>query len=403
MHRLVLFAFLAAAACNAPNETRAQSEGAPVAAGAANTDYTPAFDGQTRAPEQRSGVTLAVEEIAAGLDEPWSIAFLPDGRALVTEREGRLRVVSRNGAVSEPVAGTPRVDARNQGGLLDVVLSPNFVQDRTLFLTFAEPRGGGANSTSVARGVLNADATSLDNVRVIFQQNPAWQSTGHYGSRIVFDREGLMFVTFGDRQGDDSRESAQDLGTHIGKVVRINTDGSAADGNPFAGRAGALPEIWSYGHRNVQGAALHPETGDLWTVEHGPRGGDEINITRAGLNYGWPVISYGIEYRGAPVLGGISAQEGMEQPLYYWDPVIAPGDMDFYRGELFPWRGDLLVAGLRAPSIVRLEIEGERVVGEERLLTDQGRVRDIEEAADGALWVITDEDNGRVLRVTPAS
>ncbi|HVK80234.1 MAG TPA: PQQ-dependent sugar dehydrogenase, partial [Verrucomicrobiae bacterium] len=242
----------------------------------------------------------------------------------------------------------------------------------------------------------------IENVQRIFQQNPAWDSQGHFGSRLVFDREGRhLFVTLGDRQENEPRELAQDLSVHIGKVVRIALDGAVPRDNPFVGRVNARAEIWSYGHRNVQGADLHPETGELWTIEHGPRGGDELNVTRAGRNYGWPVISYGIEYRGGPIHAGITAQEGMEQPLYYWDPIIAPGDMDFYRGDLFPWRGDLLIAGLRPQSIVRLEFDGERVVGEERFALNLGRVRDIAESEDGALWIVTDQNNGRLLRLTP--
>lgn len=391
--------FLVLAACGGTG-SRAQGGGAPVNTAPPNTSYNAAFEGQTRAPEAASGVMLNTETIATGLDEPWAIAFLPDGRALVTEREGRLRVITPVGAVSAPVAGLPEVDPRGQGGLLDVVPGPSFANDRLIYWSFSEPRGDGVNSTSVARGRLSDDATRVENAQVIFRQEPAWRSTGHFGSRLVFDREGRLYVTMGDRQQDEPRELAQDLSVHIGKIVRINADGSVPADNPFVGRDGVRPEIWSYGHRNVQGADLHPDTGELWEVEHGPRGGDEINIARAGLNYGWPVISYGIEYRGPPINDGITQREGMEQPLYYWDPVIAPGDADFYRGELFPWRGDLLVAGLTVNALVRLEIDGERVVGEERFNLGQ-RVRDMAEASDGAIWVVTDEDNGRVLRLTP--
>lgn len=393
-------AVLLFAACGASQESRGQT-GAAVRQGEANTDYAPAFAGQTRAPEARSGVTIRSEEIASGLVDPWAIVFLPDGRMLVTERPGRLRVVTREGVVSAPVTGLPDVDSRGQGGLLDVILSPSFLQDRLIYWSYAEPRGDGANGTSVARGRLSEDASRVENVSVIFQQNPAWRSNGHFGSRLVFDREGRLYVTLGDRQQDEPRELAQDLSAHLGKVIRINADGSVPSDNPFVGRSGARAEIWSYGHRNVQGADLHPETGELWTIEHGPRGGDELNVTRAGLNYGWPVISYGIEYRGGPVNSGISAREGLEQPLYYWDPVIAPGDMDFYRGQLFPWRGDVLIAGLRTQALVRLDLDGERVVGEERFELGVGRIRDIAESEDGALWIVTDEDNGRVLRLTP--
>jgi glucose/arabinose dehydrogenase len=388
------------AACGASQESSGQT-GAPVAQGAPNTDYQPAFAGQTRAPEARSGVTIRSEVIASGVAHPWAIVFLPDGRMLVTERAGRLRVITRAGQISEPVAGLPAVDARGQGGLLDVVLSPSFAQDRLIYWSYSEPRGDGANGTSVARGRLSEDARRVENVSVIFQQNPAWASTGHFGSRLVFDRAARLYITLGDRQRDEPRELAQDLSAHLGKVIRINADGSVPQDNPFIGRANARAEIWSYGHRNVQGADLHPETGELWTIEHGPRGGDELNVTRAGLNYGWPVISYGLEYRRAPVNAGITTQAGMEQPNYYWDPVIAPGDMDFYRGDLFPWHGDVLIAGLNTQALVRVELEGERVVGEERFNLNLGRIRDLAESEDGALWIVTDEDNGRVLRLTP--
>jgi glucose/arabinose dehydrogenase len=393
---VVLFAF---AAC-APSNGSSQPAGT-VAQGAPNTDFSPAFAGQTRAPAAQSGVQIQVEEIARGLEHPWALAFLPDGRLLVSERAGRLRIVTRDGAVSAPVAGLPPVDARNQGGLLDVVVGPSFASDRLIYWSYSEPRGEGANGTSVARGRLSEDGAHVEDVAVIFRQTPAWRSNGHFGSRLVFDGEGRLYVTLGDRQRDEPRELAQDLSGHLGKVVRINADGSIPVDNPFVGRAGARAETWSYGHRNVQGADLHPETGVLWTVEHGPQGGDEINVTLAGRNYGWPVISYGEEYDGRPVNEGVTAREGMEQPIYYWDPVIAPGDMDFYRGDLFPWRGDLLIAGLRAQALVRLELEGERVAGEERFELGVGRIRDLEESEDGALWIVTDEDNGGLYRLTP--
>jgi glucose/arabinose dehydrogenase len=398
MRSIVIAALVVFAACTSESSGQA---GAPVQQGAANTNLRPAFPHQTRAPEARSGVEIAVEEIVTGLNEPWALAFLPDGRMLVTEREGRLRIVTRRGEVSEPVAGLPQTDTRNQGGLLDVIPAPDFAQSRLIYWTYAEPRGDGENGTNVARGQLSRDERRVENVQIIFRQQPGWASRGHFGSRIVFDGQGRLYVVLGDRQTDESRVLAQDLSTHIGKVVRLNADGSAASGNPFAGRANARAEVWSYGHRNIQGADLHPETGELWIAEHGPQGGDEINIARAGRNYGWPIISYGEEYSGQPVGEGITQREGMEQPLYYWDPVIAPGDMDFYRGDLFPWRGDLLIAGLRVQELVRLDLEGERVTGEERFALGVGRIRDIAESEDGALWIITDEENGRVLRLTP--
>jgi len=398
MRLSVFAAVLIFTACTG-GESNGQT-GAPVAQDAPNTEFTPQFPGQTRAPEARSGVAIATREVASGLDHPWAIVFLPDGRLLVTERAGRLRVLTREGQLSRPIAGLPEVDARGQGGLLDVVLSPSFASDRLIYWSYAEPRGNSENGTSVARGRLNANATRVENVQVIFRQQPAWRSTGHFGSRLVFDREGRLYITLGERQRGEPRQLAQDLAADMGKVVRINADGSIPADNPFVGRADVRPEIWSYGHRNPQGADLHPETGVLWTVEHGPQGGDELNIPQAGRNYGWPIICYCEDYGGAP-MGEGPVRDGMEQPVYYWDPVIAPGDMDFYRGSLFPWRGDILVAGLRSEALIRLDIEGERVVGEERFALGVGRIRDMAESEDGALWIVTDEDNGRVLQLTP--
>ncbi len=399
MRTWIFAAALIFAACTGSPSNGQQSQNGEVAQGPPNSNFTPAFEGQTRAPEARSGVTIDAQEIATGLNHPWAIVFLLDGRMLITERAGRLRVVTREGRISAPIAGLPRVHAQGQGGLLDVVLGPNFAADRLIYWSYAEPRDDG-RGTSVARGRLNENATRVENVQVIFRQMPSRDSGGHYGSRLVFDREGHLYVTLGERQRPESRALAQDISTHLGKIVRINADGSVPTDNPFVGRADALPENWSYGHRNVQGADLNPETGALWTIEHGPRGGDELNIPRAGLNYGWPIIGYGIDYDGS-AQHETSQREGMEQPIYYWDPVIAPGDMDFYRGSLFPWRGDILIAGLTTQALIRLEIDSERVVGEERFALGVGRIRDIAESEDGALWIITDEDNGRILRLSP--
>lgn len=400
MRPLALAVAIVFAAC-CSGESAAQPN-APVEQGHANADFAPAFARQTRAPAVSSGIVIAVEEIATGLVHPWAIVHLPDGRLLVTERPGRLRIVTPSGEVSAPVGGLPRVDARGQGGLLDVVLSPHFSSDRLIYWSYAERRGLRTNGASVARGRLREDGARVENVQVVFRQTPAWRSTSHYGSRLVFDTEGRLYVTLGERQKAESRGLAQDLSGHLGKVVRINADGSIPSDNPFVGREHARGEIWSYGHRNPQGADLNPETGALWTIEHGPQGGDELNVPQAGRNYGWPVISYGEEYSGTPIGEGITAREGMEQPIYFWDPVIAPGDMDFYRGALFPWQGDILIAGLRSEALVRLVLRGERVVGEERFALGVGRVRDLAESEDGVLWIVTDEENGRLLRLTPA-
>ena len=344
---------------------------------------------------------VRVETVATGLEHPWGFEPLPDGRFLVTERPGRLRIVSGDGTISPPLAGVPRVAAVNQGGLLDVALDPAFASNSIIYLSFSEP-GEGGTSTAVARARLTA--TGLQDVRVIYSQVPKVGSSGHFGSRIVFRRDGTMFVTQGDRQANQFRGQAQDLGSGIGKIVRINTDGSIPRDNPFTGREGARLEIWSYGHRNVQAAALHPETGQLWTVEHGARGGDELNHPEAGKNYGWPVITYGRDYSGSRIGEG-TERAGMEQPVYYWDPVIAPSGMTFYTGDAFPgWKGSILVGGLASQALVRLTLRDGRVASEERYLGEQGqRIRDVKQGVDGLVYVITDAGTGRLLRLRPAS
>ena len=308
---------------------------------------TPAFAGQTRAPERKADVAFDVVTVAEGLQNPWSVAFLPGGKMLITERPGRLRVLGTDGKLSEPVAGLPAVDARGQGGLLDVALDPNFAGNQTIYWSYAEPREGGVNNTAVAKGTfVDGAAPRVENVQVIYHQAPSLNSPLHFGSRLVFGRDGTLFVTQGERSITEGRMQAQRMDGLLGKIVRINTDGTIPRDNPFVGKEGVRPEIWSLGHRNVQSAALHPTTGELWEVEHGTRGGDEINIARKGKDYGWPTIAYGIEYRGGPITGGIQAKEGMEQPLYYWDPVIGPSGMAFYTGDLFPaWKGSLFVGG----------------------------------------------------------
>nr|WP_246252034.1 PQQ-dependent sugar dehydrogenase [Ancylobacter pratisalsi] len=347
---------------------------------------------------------LTVETVAGGLDHPWSLAFLPDGRMLVTERSGKLRIVRRSGTVSAPVAGLPPVYARGQGGLLDVVLAPDFDMSRMVYFSYAEPREG-SSGTSVARGKLVEDAGSarLDNVEVIFRQQHAVGGSAHYGSRLVFARDGTLFVTLGDRFSE--RDQAQRLSNHLGKIVRIRPDGSAPQDNPFAKLANARPEIWSYGHRNVQGAALDPQTGRLWTIEHGARGGDELNHPEAGKNYGWPVITYGRDYSGLSIGEG-TQKDGMEPPVKYWDPSIAPSGLAFYTGDLIaPWKGDLFTGALAGQRLVRLRLDParEHVVGEEVLLGDFGeRIRDVRQGPDGALWLLTDNAPGRLLRLAPA-
>ncbi|WP_373506047.1 PQQ-dependent sugar dehydrogenase [Aestuariivirga sp.] len=340
-----------------------------------------------------------LETVASGLDHPWSFAFLPDGRMLVTEREGRLRVVSADGALSSPVEGLPEVSAVGQGGLLDVVLHPQFSSNRLVYMSFSEPRDGG-NATSVMRGTLSEDTRRLEGVEVIFRQQPAFDGGHHFGSRLVFDRAGALFVTTGDR--NRLRDLVQQTDNHIGKIIRITDDGGIPEDNPKP--EGWLPEIWSVGHRNIQGATLHPDTGEYWTVEHGSRGGDELNRPQGGRNYGWPVISYGKEYSGGQIGEG-TAKDGMEQPVHYWDPSIAPSGMVFYTGDKYPdWQSDLFVGALVQKHVARLTLEGGKVVNEERLFDGEARFRDVRQGPDGYLYLLTDEGapDGRVLRVVSA-
>jgi glucose/arabinose dehydrogenase len=352
-----------------------------------------------RSPTPASVKGLGVQTVAKGLEHPWGLALLPGGRMLVTERPGRLRLVAADGRMSEPLAGVPRVYASGQGGLLDVALSPAFNKDRLVFLSFAESGADGA-ATAVARGRLGE--RGLDATRVVWRQQPKVSGSNHFGSRLVFRSDGTLFVTLGERFNYSER--AQDLSTTLGKIVRINPDGSPPRDNPFTSRAGARPEIWSYGHRNVQAAALHAETGQLWTVEHGARGGDELNHPEAGKNYGWPVISYGVHYSFFKIGEG-TAKEGMEQPVYYWDPVIAPSGMIFYTGDLFAgWKNNILIGSLTPGLLVRLVMKEGKVAQEHRYLGDlRERIRDVRQAADGSVYLLTDAPNGRILRITPAA
>jgi glucose/arabinose dehydrogenase len=387
-----------AAACSAQDSVPS-GPGAPVESRPANApDQQPAFAGQTRAAGVHTNLALSHAVVASGLEHPWGLALMPDGRWLVTERPGRLRIISVDGDVSAPVAGLPPVAARGQGGLLDVVTG--FATDRMIYWSYAEPREGG-NATAVARGRLSDDGARVEAVQVIFHALPTYDGDKHFGSSLAFDSQGHLFVTLGERSDAPMRPQAQDPGSHMGKTIRIHADGSVPADNPYVGQAGALPEIWSLGHRNMQGVAIQPGTGAVWTIEHGARGGDEVNLDRAGANYGWPDAAYGIEYRGGPINAGLTTGEGTEQPVYYWDPVIAPGGATFYDGAMFPgWRGNLLVASLKEKHIARLVIRDDRVVGEERLLSDLGeRVRDVAVGPDGAIWAITDEADGKLVRL----
>jgi glucose/arabinose dehydrogenase len=360
--------------------------------------------GGASAPAQvfpSSAGDLAVPTAAKGLDHPWALAFLPDGRMLVTERPGRMRIVGKDGTLSPALADVPTVFASGQGGLHDVVLDRGFAQNHTIYFCYAEPVEGRAR-TALARARLIDEGTArIDAVEVIFRQAGPLSSGNHFGCRIVQTPDGNLFLTTGDHF--TTRDQAQNLGNDLGKIIRIRPDGSVPPDNPFVGKAGAKPEIWSYGHRNPQGLALHPVTGKLWEHEHGPRGGDEVNIIEKGKNYGWPVIGYGIDYSGAKIHES-THKAGMEQPLKYWVPSIAPSGMTFYTGNLFaPWRGSLFVGALAGQVLVRLEVDGDKVVKEERLLQQlRERIRDVREGPDGALWLATDSSSGRILRLAPA-
>lgn len=343
---------------------------------------------------------LRVVTVADGLDYPWGLAFLPDGAMLVTERdEGTIRVVRANGSLSPPLKGTPRVANGGQGGMLDVALDPDFANNNLIYFSFSEPGNGGAG-TAAGRGVLDRGANTLRNVEILFRQVPKTSGGRHFGSRLVFSREGHLYITTGDR---GERDRVQDTSINRGQVIRINRDGSTPDDNPFVGRDGYRPETWSLGHRNPQGAARHPETGKLWTVEHGARGGDEVNIPLAGRNYGWPVISYGVHYSGFKIGEG-THKDGMEQPVHYWDPSIAPGGMTFYTGDKFPkWRGNAFVSALKYQMVSRLTLDGERVVSEERLFEGMDkRIRTVVNGPDGYLYLLVDDSDGEILRVEPA-
>lgn len=343
----------------------------------------------------QNGAVL-VETLVSGLEHPWGLAFLPDRRMLVTERPGRLRLVT-HGGLSPPLSGVPAVFARGQGGLLDIALDPEFADNRLVYLSYAEPGEGGAG-TAVARARLNEAATALGNLQVIFRQVPKVEGPNHFGSRLVFGRDNTLFITTGERF---KFEPAQDLSTTLGKTIRINRDGSIPRTNPFVGRSDARPEIWSYGHRNIQGAALHPQSGVLWEHEMGPRGGDEVNIPEAGKNYGWPLVSWGEHYDGRAIPKPPTRPD-LADAIYHWTPSIAPSGMIFYTGNLFPaWRGNLLLGALVAQSVVRLTLEGTRVTGEERLAMG-ARVRDVRQGPDGAVYALTDQSNGAILRLTPA-
>ena len=398
MRHLVLALLITTAACG-----QAPASADPVLQGEPNVpEFKPAFVGQTRAEAVETKTPLAVTEVATGLSSPWGLAFLPDGRMLVTEKApGAIRIIGRDGSKSAPIAGLPAVDARGQGGMLGIAV-PTDEPKGTVFWSYAEPRTGG-NGLAVARGVLVDGAQpKMTEVKVIFRMLPTIESRQHFGGRLVFAKDGTLFVTMGERSILAGRMQAQDLGSHFGKIARINRDGSVPVDNPFVKTAGARPEIWTRGNRNVQAAALDAQ-GRLWEAEHGPQGGDELNRIEPGKDYGWPTISYGEEYSGKPLGAAITQAPGMEQPLYYWDPVIGPSGMAIHSGKLLPeWRGNVFMGGLAAAALVRLVLNGDKVVGEERLLGDRSeRIRDVVEGPDGALYLLTDDKAGKLLRVAP--
>ncbi len=384
--------------CNKKQEVTPTAEGVPVEAEAPNAKYEPAFSGQTRINGVKTKTPIEIKILNTTLKKPWGIAPLPDGRLLITEKEGILRIANVSGAISEQISGLPDVNDSGQGGLLDVTIDPDFTRNRMVYWTFSEKSTQG-NLTAVAKGRLADNERTLENVKVIYRAMPAYDGVLHYGSRILFDKTGNLLVSTGERSDIETRPQAQSLNSALGKIIRITVDGKPAAGNPFANNPKAIPELYSFGHRNVQGLAFHPVTGDLWENEFGPRGGDELNRIVAGKNYGWPTITYGIEYDGRIIGRSTTQKEGMEQPVYYWDPVVSPSGMTFYSGNAIPeWKNNLFIGGLSSQHIIRLVIENDKIVGEERLLADEGeRFRDVAQGKDGALYAIT--DGGKLYRI----
>lgn len=373
--------------------------GTPVETSPPNANYPSAFAGQTRIAGVKTTTPYQSTVITSTLTAPWGITNLPDGRLLITEKAGTMRIVTTTGTVGSAITGIPAVNSGGQGGLLGLCIDPQFLSNRMVYWVFSENVTGGT-LTAVAKGRLSDSETTIENAAVIYRANPATNSNAHYGGRILFDAAGNLLVSTGERANNNTRQFAQSVAAATGKIIRITKDGLPAAGNPVFTAAGALPELYSIGHRNPQGLALHPTTGDLWQSEHGPRGGDEINRVQPGANYGWPVITYGLEYSGQTLGGGIQQQSGMEQPVYYWDPVVSPSGMTFYKGSQIPeWENNLFIGSLSGMHIVRLVIENNRVTGEERLLASENqRFRDITQGTDNALYAIT--DGGRLYRIS---
>jgi glucose/arabinose dehydrogenase len=392
---LVLFS------CNPANSTAQNSDNSnteklpPVETEKPNTNYPSAFEGQTRIAGVKTTTPYQVDKLASSLKNPWAIIPLPDGRLLITEKAGVMQIYDETGLKIKTIEGLPKVDDRGQGGLLDVALDPDFESNQMIYWSFSEPQADGKNLMAVAKGTLNEESGKVENVKVIFRATPAMNSNLHFGSRLVFDKDGYLFVSTGERSILEGRVQAQDLKSGLGKIFKMTKEGEPAPGNPFINQEGAIPQIYTYGHRNAQGLDIHPETGDLWETEFGPRGGDELNRIQAGKDYGWPSITYGIEYSGENIGSPpIQQKEGMEQPVYYWDPVLSPSGMTFYKGDAIPeWKNNLFIGGLSSQHIARIVIENNKVVGEERLLVDEKqRFRDIA-YTDGKLFAVTDQGN----------
>jgi aldose sugar dehydrogenase len=403
MHKSFLYVLLSVGiiACNTsgsnPDKNSSNGSPSPVETKPPNSTYKPAFPAQTRVASIRTNTAWEGKVLTSDLKSPWGITVLPDGRFLVTQKGGTMRIVTGDGKLSDEITGVPSVNSQGQGGLLGLALDPDFQSNRMVYWCFSEPQP--ENHTAVAKGRLSADEKRIENATVIYRALPAHNSVLHYGGRIVFDKTGNIIFSTGERSDLETRPLAQDLKAALGKVIRITKDGQAAPGNPFAGRNDALPEIYSYGHRNVQGLAFNPQTGDLWECEFGPLGGDELNRIQPGHNYGWPTITYGLEYSGKKVGEGIQQKDGLEQPVYYWDPVLSPSGMTFYTGDnMAEWKNNLFMTGLSSQHIARLVIKDNKVTGEEMLLQDEGqRFRDITQGKDGYLYAVTDQ--GRLYRI----
>ncbi|HET8830087.1 MAG TPA: PQQ-dependent sugar dehydrogenase [Pelobium sp.] len=398
---LIATVFLALMACSradGQNESDPSTELPPVETKSPNTEYAPAFEGQTRIKGVKTATAYKANVLTSALSSPWGITSLPDGRLLITEKAGKMRIVSATGEIGNAITGIPAVNSGGQGGLLGLCIDPQFATNRMVYWVFSENISGGT-VTAVAKGKLSDDEKSIENSTVIYRANPAANSTAHYGGRILFDQTGNLLVSTGDRSGLATRPLSQSLTAALGKIIRINTNGNPATGNPVFSANNALPELYSVGHRNPQGIAIHPATKELWQSEHGPRGGDEINRVQPGANYGWPTITYGVEYSGQTIGAGIQQQNGMEQPAYYWDPVVSPSGITFYKGNRIPeWENNLFIGTLSGQHIIRLVIENNKIIGEERLLSDENqRFRDITQGTDNALYAITDQ--GKLYRI----